>query len=111
MDIKVAKEVIQAGFAWAKWDDRQKEAFKVAWECMTKAQQNETEPEGLIVSLRQHHQISLYTVGDQWCIQLFDLDVNTNFIGANCVYEDQNESLKKLLIYAHEWVIRNNETY
>lgn len=111
MDIKEAKEFVQAGFAWAGWNDRQKEGFKVAWDCMTKCQQNELKPEGLIVALRQHHQINLYTVGAHWCIQLFDLDVDTNDIGASCIYEDQNMNLDKLLADAIEWVYRNNEIY
>lgn len=111
MEIKEAKEIIQAGFAWANWTDEQKEAFKVAWECMTKCQQQESRSEGLINSLRQYHQINIYTVGNQWCVQLFDLDVDTNDIGASCIYEDQNRNLEDLLVDAIEWVQRNNETY
>ncbi|RDY83140.1 hypothetical protein [Bacillus amyloliquefaciens] len=105
MDIKAAKEVIQAGFAFGNWDDRQKEAFKIAWECMT----NESESEDLLIDIRQRYQVNLFTAENNWCIQLFDSDVHTNSNSTNCVYEDQTESLKKLLVYAYEWVLRNNE--
>lgn len=111
MDIKKAKEIIQTGFAWANWTDEQKEAFKVAWDCMTQCQQKELKSEGLIISLRQYHQLNIYTVGEHWCIQLFDLDVDTNDIGASCIYEDQNISLANLLIDAIEWADRNGEIY
>lgn len=111
MNIKEAKEVIQAGFAWANWTSEQKEAFKIAWECMTKCQQKESKSEGMINSLREYHQLNIYTVSEQWCIQLFDLDVDTNDIGASCIYEDQNISLDNLLIDAIEWVDRNREIY
>ena len=111
MDIKEAKEVVQAGFAFANWTDEQKKAFKIAWECMTKCQQKEMKSEGLITSLRQYHQLNIYTVGEQWCLQLFDLDVDTNDIGVSCIYEDQNLNLDNLLIDAMEWVERNNENY
>lgn len=109
MNIKEAKEVIQAGFAWANWTSVQKEAFKIAWECMTKCEQKDMKSEGLISFLRQHHQLNVYTVSENWCVQLFDLDVDTNDIGASCIYEDQNTNLDNLLIEAIEWVNRNRE--
>lgn len=109
MNIQEAKSVIQAGFAWGNWTSYQKEAFKIAWECMTKCQQKEAKSEGLISSLRQHHQLNVYTVSEYWCIQLFDLDVDTNDIGASCIYENQNTNLDNLLIEAIEWVNRNRE--
>ncbi|MBM7715358.1 hypothetical protein JOC94_002345 [Bacillus thermophilus] len=109
MNIQEAKTVIQAGFAWGNWTDYQKEAFKIAWGCMTKCQQKEAKSEGLISSLRRYHQINVYTVSENWCIQLFDLDVDTNDIEASCIYEDQNKDLDNLLIEAIEWVNRNRE--
>lgn len=111
MDIKEAKEVIQAGFAWANWTSEQKEAFKIAWDCMTRCQQKDSKSEGLISSLRQQHQLNIYTVGEQWCVQLFDIEVDANDIGASCIYEDQNKRLEDLLVDAIDWVNRYNEIY
>lgn len=111
MDIKEAKSYIQAGFAFDKWTGEQKEAFKVAWECMTKCQQKDMKPEGLMTVLRQYHQLNVYTVGELWCIQLFDLDTDTNDIGVICIYEDDNKSLETLLLDAMAWVERNQELY
>lgn len=110
MDIKEAKSFIQAGFAFANWDDKQKQAFAVAWECMTKCQQKELKPEGLMLALRQYHQMTVYTVDEKWCIQLFDLDVAANG-KASCIYEDQNRNIEKLVLDALEWVVRNKELY
>lgn len=39
MDIKEAKEVIRAGFAWAGWSDYQKEAMTTAYEAMEKVEE------------------------------------------------------------------------
>lgn len=41
MIAKEAKEIIRAGFAWANWTDEQKEAFKLAYEAIEKAEQVE----------------------------------------------------------------------
>lgn len=111
MEIKEAKNYIQAGFAFGKWTDEQKEAFKVAWECMTVCQQKEIKTEGLMTILRQFHQIIVYTVSAYWCIQLFNLDTDTNDKGANCIYEDDNKNLEKLLLDAIDWVERERTIY
>ncbi len=47
MDIKEAKEIIRAGFAWANWTDEQKAAFKIAYECMEKVEALEGNQEQL----------------------------------------------------------------
>lgn len=39
MDIKEAKEVIRAGFAWAGWSDYVKEAMTIAYESMDKVEE------------------------------------------------------------------------
>jgi hypothetical protein len=41
LDGKEAKEIIRAGFAWANWTDEQKEAFKLAYDAIDKAERNE----------------------------------------------------------------------
>ncbi|GIN38397.1 hypothetical protein HYI36_05115 [Bacillus sp. Gen3] len=38
MEQKEAKEIIRAGFAWANWNDEQKEAFKLAYEALDKVE-------------------------------------------------------------------------
>jgi hypothetical protein len=34
MEIKEAKEVLSAGFAWANWTDKQREAMRIAYKSM-----------------------------------------------------------------------------
>lgn len=49
--------------------------------------------EELIKKLRELHQINIYSVNEDWCIQLFDLDVCPNDYDVQpcrefeCVYE------------------------
>jgi transcription termination factor Rho len=38
MELKEAKEIIEAGVAWANWTEEQKEAMKVAWNAMNKVE-------------------------------------------------------------------------
>jgi DNA-binding transcriptional regulator GbsR (MarR family) len=39
LDVKEAKEIIRAGFAWANWTEEQKQAFKFAYESIDKVEQ------------------------------------------------------------------------
>jgi hypothetical protein len=41
MDLKEAKEIIRAGFAWANWTDEQKQAIKLAYEAIDKFEELE----------------------------------------------------------------------
>ncbi|MEC0341990.1 MULTISPECIES: hypothetical protein [Bacillus] len=41
MNLKEAKEIIQAGFAWANWTEEQKEAMKLAIDCIDKQMKSE----------------------------------------------------------------------
>ncbi|MEI5909438.1 hypothetical protein WAK64_20630 [Bacillus spongiae] len=47
MNIKEAKQIIHAGLAWANWTDEQKEAMKVALQCMIRIEKLEKEVKGL----------------------------------------------------------------
>lgn len=51
---------------------------------------------GLLEVIRKYHQINLYTVNEDWCIQLFE-----NYEQANdeipCLYEHYSENLIRLL--------------
>ncbi|WP_036710458.1 hypothetical protein [Paenibacillus pinihumi] len=68
--------------------------------------------EELIANLRGLHQLSLYTVNEDWCIQLYELDVCANdhdvFKQAKYapIYESSNHSLQFLLIEATEWAAK-----
>jgi hypothetical protein len=41
MDGKEAKEIIKAGFAWSNWTEEQREAFKLAYNAIDKAERYE----------------------------------------------------------------------
>jgi hypothetical protein len=41
MDTKEAKKIIEAGFAWAGWTVKQREAFKIAYHAIDKAERHE----------------------------------------------------------------------
>jgi hypothetical protein len=41
LELKEAKEIIRAGFAWANWTANQKQAFKLAYECIDKVERYE----------------------------------------------------------------------
>ena len=103
MDIKEAKSFIQAGFAFAGWSDEQKEAFQVAWDCMTKVQQKELKSEGLIELLNQHYRVLLYHNLEEWHLQLSDKETDTR------LFDDFHENLETLLTQAFSWMKRNRE--
>jgi hypothetical protein len=95
MKIKEAKEIIRAGLAWGNWTEKQQEAMKIAYKSMA--------VEELIMRLREQHQMDIYTVNEQWCIQLFELDVCANDIGISCDFETSGKNLSDLLIEALDW--------
>jgi hypothetical protein len=41
VEIKEAKEILEAGFAWASWTDEQRKAVKVAYTAMLEAEEKE----------------------------------------------------------------------
>ncbi|MCK6164645.1 hypothetical protein C6Y06_05890 [Bacillus sp. MZGC1] len=57
----------------------------------------------LIMKLRERHQLEIYTVNEQWCVHLFQLDICPNDIGISCDFETNGESLTKVLTEALEW--------
>ena len=63
--------------------------------------------EELIKQIRNHNQVQIYTVYEEWCIQLFDLNVCPNDIGASCNWEDSDKDLKKVLIRALEYIVED----
>jgi hypothetical protein len=58
----------------------------------------------LIKLIRTHNQINIYTVYEQWCVQLFDLSICPNDIDVSCNWESSDISLKKVLIRAIEHI-------
>lgn len=65
--------------------------------------------EELIRRLRELHQMNIYTVDENWCIQLFELDVCANDYDVQpcpkfeSIYETNGTDLQKVLVAALEW--------
>lgn len=57
--------------------------------------------EKMLLKIREFNQFNLYTVNENYCIQLFDLEVCAND-EINCISEFSNKDLKKVLIRALE---------
>lgn len=57
----------------------------------------------LIMKLRERHQIDIYSSNEQWCVQLFELDICPNDIGISCEFETSDESLHDALTEALKW--------
>lgn len=101
MNIQTAKEIIQAGFAWGRWTDDQKIAFKVAWEALN---QQIDAPNHLLV-LQKEYKVQLVSNEEKvWILRLFDKKNEE-------VYKDTHGNLNSLLIQAIEWVKRNIELH
>lgn len=58
--------------------------------------------EELIKRIRELHQLDIYTVNEQWCIQLFHLDVCAND-EEDCIHENSGTVLWNVLSDALEW--------
>lgn len=58
--------------------------------------------EELIKQIRSHNQIQIYTVYEDWCVQLFELSICPNDIDVSCNWEGSDKDLKKVLIRALE---------
>ncbi|MGC5773636.1 hypothetical protein J4O75_14925 [Paenibacillus pabuli] len=56
---------------------------------------------GLLEVIRKYHQIGIYTVNANWCIQLFELDEPAND-EISCFYENFGPDLIKLLYVTME---------
>lgn len=66
----------------------------------------------LLEVIRKYHQIDVYTVDSNWCIQLFDFDVAAND-QVDCIYENHHEELINVLYGSLEWIYdheRNRHT-
>ncbi|WPS85538.1 hypothetical protein SMD22_00325 (plasmid) [Brevibacillus halotolerans] len=53
--------------------------------------------------IRKYHQLIIYTVNDDWCIQLFDHDVAAND-DVECNYENSRSELIEVLYISLGWV-------
>lgn len=56
-----------------------------------------------IIELRKYVQFDLYTVNDNYCIQLFFPEVCANDLDINTIWEDANKDIEKLIDAAIEW--------
>ncbi|MCY7675731.1 hypothetical protein [Bacillus safensis] len=63
----------------------------------------EMDTHALIMKLRERHQLEIYTVDEQWCVHLFQLDICPNDIGISCEFETNGTSLNEVLTEALEW--------
>jgi putative transcriptional regulator len=63
--------------------------------------------EELINIIRTHNQINIYTVYEDWCVQLFELNICPNDIEASCNWENADKDLKKVLIRALEHIVED----
>jgi hypothetical protein len=57
----------------------------------------------LISVIREYHQLSIYTVNLEWCIQLFDLDESAND-DILCSYENSRHELIDVLYVTTSWI-------
>ncbi|MEC0804083.1 hypothetical protein P8883_07305 [Bacillus atrophaeus] len=64
---------------------------------------NEMKSHELIMKIRERHQMAIYSSNEQWCVQLFELDICPNDIGISCEFETSDESLHDALTEALEW--------
>ncbi|MDF2652741.1 MAG: hypothetical protein K0Q73_8546 [Paenibacillus sp.] len=60
--------------------------------------------EVLIKNIRELHQMDIYTVDENWCIQLFELHVAANDM-IDCIYENSSKDLNEVLSNAWEWAL------
>lgn len=63
--------------------------------------------EELINQIRSLNQIQIYSVYEDWCVQLFDLSVCPNDIDVSCNWEGSGKDLKKVLIRALEYIVED----
>lgn len=56
-----------------------------------------------ITELRKYVQFSLYTVNDNYCIQLFPPEVCANDLDISTIWEDSNNDIEKLIDEAIAW--------
>lgn len=64
---------------------------------------DELSMEELIKLIREFHQMIIYTVDEDWCVQLLDLDMCGNDEGS-CDWEDSDRELIKVLRKAIEYI-------
>lgn len=63
--------------------------------------------EELINLIRMHNQINIYTVNENWCVQLFEPNICPNDINVSCNWEGSDVNLKKVLIKAIEHITKD----
>lgn len=74
-----------------------------------------TEVEKIMDEIRECYQVSVCSNGNQWRIQLFNLQDCTNFDpkkpvkNVKCVYQDSSATLLGLLLVAQRFVMENKE--
>ncbi|MCM3716260.1 hypothetical protein M3202_19640 [Alkalihalobacillus oceani] len=79
MDIHESKRIIQTGIAWANWDDKQKEAMRLALVSLDKQLPKKvvgTDKEGGFCPQCQAHNINLFRYCNE-CGQLLDWQYRT----------------------------------
>lgn len=101
MNIKKAKDIIQAGFAWGNWTNEQKMAFKIAWEALN---QQIDASNHLLVLQKEYKVYLISNEKNGWNLWLFDKKNEE-------VYKDNHRDLNSLLVQAIEWMKRNIELH
>ncbi|MFS8304198.1 hypothetical protein [Bacillus altitudinis] len=98
LNIQTAKEIIQAGFAWGRWTDDQKLAFKMAWEALN---QQIDAPNHLLV-LQNKYTVQLTSDDENvWTLLLLEKGKE--------VYKGNHGNLNDVLLQTIEWMQRNIE--
>jgi hypothetical protein len=54
--------------------------------------------------IRHHHQMDIYTVNKEWCVQLFDLGTCAND-AQSCIYENSSKELIDALYECMLWIL------
>ncbi|MEC0232660.1 hypothetical protein [Paenibacillus alba] len=102
---KLIKWLEESDLAEGFW--RSKEAALKTFDSLTDAISSgdlTASPEELIIKIRLYHQINIFTVNDDWCVQLFNSDEEANG-DFDCIYESHSKDFKVLLSDALEWAV------
>lgn len=104
MDIKEAKEIIRAGFAWGNWTDEQKQAFSVAWDCMNECEEinnqkalHRTQIHKFEAELSNNQKVCITDYGD---VKLISINENNDItIAHGELTKEHIEQLKAVVQY------------
>lgn len=101
---KLMKWLEESELAEGFWSDKKRacEAFENLPDAIFTGELTAS-PEELMAKIRGVHQLSVYTVNEVWCVQLFDRDVPAND-DYPCIYENSNKDLMSVLRLAWEWI-------